>query len=92
MFDINHCKLDIALGAQKLLGDMKLQDILNQSCGAATFFEWVCYLSIKLFWQTMLYRNILSILHNVFQRFTLLQTKYPLEDLTRNSALFRWFH
>lgn len=41
MFDINHCKLDIALGAQKLLGDMKLQDILNQSCGAATFFEWV---------------------------------------------------
>ncbi|XP_062572358.1 uncharacterized protein LOC134234325 [Saccostrea cucullata] len=41
MFDINHCKLDIALGAQKLLGDMKLGDIVNQSCGAATFYEWV---------------------------------------------------
>ncbi|XP_061198056.1 uncharacterized protein LOC133206139 isoform X2 [Saccostrea echinata] len=41
MFDINHCKLDIALGAQKLLGDMKLEDIVNQSCGAATFYEWV---------------------------------------------------
>ena len=41
MFDINHCKLDVALGAKYLLGDMNLAEVEEISRGAATFYTWV---------------------------------------------------
>ena len=43
-FDIQHLRLDIAMGCKKLLGDSEAFKIHDTSAGAYTFYLWVCVL------------------------------------------------
>ena len=43
-FDIQHLRLDIAMGCKKLLGDSEAFKIHDTSAGAYAFYLWVCVL------------------------------------------------